>query len=141
MQAVLDDLDIRLKLSGAQVDLAELPAIQGDPQQIYHLLQNLIANAVKFHRPGIPPRIQVYAGQENDGCVCIYVADNGIGFEMKYLERIFQPFQRLHGIFEYEGTGMGLAICRKIAERHGGSITASGEPGQGSIFMVRLPGD
>jgi PAS domain S-box-containing protein len=141
MQSVLDDLDVRLKLSGAQVESAELPAIQGDPQQIYHLLQNLIANALKFQRPDVAPQIQVYARQENDDCVCLYVADNGIGFEMKYLDKIFQPFQRLHGISEYPGTGMGLAICRKIVERHGGSITASSQPGQGSIFMIRLPGD
>ena len=104
------------------------------------LFQNLIGNALKFHRKGKAPHVKVYAraGTENKGCE-IYVEDNGIGFETEYLDKVFNPFQRLHGRSEFEGTGMGLAICRKIVERHGGRITAKSVPGEGSIFIVTLP--
>jgi signal transduction histidine kinase len=113
------------------------------------LFQNLIGNALKFHRPGVPPVVRVAAaglepgGGNGDGVAGpryqVTIADNGIGFEEEYLDRIFQLFQRLHGRAEYEGTGMGLAICRKIVERHGGQITARSSPGQGATFVVTLP--
>ncbi len=151
---VLSDLDARLKSSVGSVQLGELPQIEGDATQLRQLLQNLIGNALKFHRPDEPPVIAVTARliENVPGAadaplphslapqVCeIAVTDNGIGFEEKYLERIFIPFQRLHGRGEYEGTGMGLAICRKIVERHGGILTARSLPGQGSTFIVLLP--
>jgi signal transduction histidine kinase len=108
-------------------------------------LQNLIANALKFHRPGVPPRVSVEGRCDAPGsaeAACrLTVRDNGIGFDEKYLDRIFTPFQRLHGRGEFEGTGMGLAICRKIVERHGGTITARSTPGEGSTFLVTLPMD
>jgi signal transduction histidine kinase len=116
------------------------------------LLQNLISNALKFHRDGEPQVVKIYSqqivapeeNQPTEGSpvaeLCqIIVEDNGIGFDEKYLDRIFNVFQRLHGRSEYEGTGMGLAICRKIAERHGGSITAKSIPGEGANFIVTLP--
>jgi signal transduction histidine kinase len=107
------------------------------------LLQNLIGNALKFHAPGKVPMVKIYGEKfDTEDAVefCqIIVEDNGIGFDEKYLDRIFNVFQRLHGRSEYEGTGIGLAICRKIVERHNGSICAQSTPGQGSRFIVILP--
>src|SRR5213076_184837 len=95
------------------------------------LLQNLVSNALKFHRPGVPPVVSV-TGTVNDEKTQIVVADNGIGFDEKYADRIFTMFERLHGRGTYEGTGIGLAICRKIAVRHSGDIVARSSPGEGA---------
>ena len=138
-ESVLGDLEVRLKQSGASVELGELPQIDADPTQMRQLLQNLIGNAIKFAQPETPPRVQVYAEQEEAGRLRLFVKDNGIGFEEVYLDRIFTVFQRLHERGAYEGTGIGLAICRKIAERHGGAITARSRPGEGATFIVTLP--
>lgn len=146
---VLEDLETRIQQTGGRVEIASLPTIESDPLQMRQLLQNLIGNALKFHRPDAPPVVKVSSdisgsgtGEENfsanDFCR-ISIQDNGIGFDVKYLDRIFTPFQRLHARHEYEGTGMGLAVCRKIAERHGGSITAESVPGKGTTFVVTLP--
>jgi PAS domain S-box-containing protein len=141
-EGVVSDLEARVERSGGRVELGEMLTLEADPLQMRQLLQNLIGNALKFHQPGEPPLAKVwceraaYAGGE----LClIHVADNGIGFDEKYLDRIFTVFQRLHGRHAYEGTGVGLAVCRRIAERHGGSITATSEPGRGSTFVVTLP--
>ncbi|MDQ3013227.1 MAG: CHASE3 domain-containing protein [Acidobacteriota bacterium] len=136
---VLGDLEVRVQQSGGRVEMGELPVMDADPLQMRQLLQNLIGNALKFYRPEQPPVVRVTAEGTEDGLCLIAVADNGIGFEEKYLDRIFTPFQRLHGRSEYEGTGMGLAVCRRIAERHGGTITAQSTPGQGTTFLVTLP--
>lgn len=146
---VVSDLETRVEQTGGRVEVGPLPRIDADPTQVRQLLQNLIGNALKFHRPGVPPVVRVSAevgGPERaepsdpDGAVCrIAVADNGIGFDEKYLDRIFAVFQRLHGRNAYEGTGIGLAVCRKIAERHHGSITARSSPDGGSTFIVTLP--
>ena len=141
---VVSDLEGRTAQTGGRIELGELPVLHADPTQVRQLLQNLIANGLKFHRPEEPPLVRVEGRLLDEGPpgerVCeITVRDNGIGFEEKYRERIFQLFQRLHGRGEYEGTGIGLAICRKIVERHGGTITAHGTPGQGSTFIVTLP--
>jgi signal transduction histidine kinase len=145
---VLSDLETHIDQAGADVVLGNLPAIQADPTQIRQLLQNLIGNALKFRREGVPPRIVVDAVVEqpdlSDGglgvpLLRLAIADNGIGFDEKYLDRIFTVFQRLHGRGTYEGTGVGLAVCRRIVERHGGTITAHSRPGQGSTFIVTLP--
>ncbi len=140
-RAVLSDLETRIERLGATVEIGTLPALNADGLQMSQLLQNLIGNALKFHRPDQPPVVKVTSSlAEADQRSChIVVEDNGIGFEEKYLDRIFQVFQRLHGRNEYEGTGIGLAICRQIAERHGGSITAHSEPGKGAKFIVTLP--
>lgn len=149
-QEVLSDLEPRLAMTAGHVDVGPLPVVAGDRMQMRQLLQNLIGNALKFQRPGIPSQVQVSAtlltaegleptnGQPAVACELI-VADNGVGFENVYAERIFELFQRLHGRNEFEGTGMGLAICKKIAERAGGSIRAIGEPNVGSRFLVKLP--
>jgi signal transduction histidine kinase len=102
------------------------------------LLQNLISNALKFRRPDGSPVVTLAAELSGEN-VRIVVSDNGIGFESRYNRRIFRVFERLHGRSEYPGTGIGLALCRKIAERHGGTIVAAGEPGVGSTFTVTLP--
>jgi signal transduction histidine kinase len=122
---------------GANVEVFELPVIKAEKTQIRQVFQNLIANALKFHREE-KTHIKIYSRQ-TDREYRIFVEDNGIGFDEKYLDRIFAPFQRLHRRSAYEGTGMGLAICRKIVERHGGNITAKSSPGEGSTFIITLP--
>jgi PAS domain S-box-containing protein len=147
---VVSDLEVRIAQSGGTVAIGNMPAVEADPTQMRQLFQNLIVNAVKFHRPGVPPVVEVAGELVNHAPadpdtdepvpVCrLSVRDNGIGFDEKYRDRIFDVFQRLHGRDEYEGTGVGLAICRKIAERHGGAITAHGRPGEGATFVVTLP--
>ncbi len=136
---VRDDLEVRLENSEGEVHIDELPQVEGDRTQMRQLLLNLIGNAVKFHRPGVPPRVHVSTTRDDGRVVQIFIRDNGVGFEEQYLERIFQPFQRLHGMGQYEGSGIGLAICRKIVDRHGGMITAQSTPGEGSTFIVTLP--
>jgi two-component system, chemotaxis family, sensor kinase Cph1 len=134
---VISDLELKIERLGANVEVFDLPAIKGAKSQICQLFQNLIANALKFHGEK-QPHIKIYSRRTDHDCR-IFIEDNGIGFDEKYLDRIFAPFQRLHGKSAYEGTGMGLAICRKIVERHGGSITAKSKPGEGSTFIVTLP--
>ncbi len=139
---VVSDLEGRIQETGGRVEVGPLPSLHADPMQMRQLLQNLIGNGLKFHRPEEPPVVQVEgrvrAGAGGEFCE-ITVRDNGIGFEEKYLDRIFELFQRLHSRSEYEGTGIGLAICRKIVERHGGTIAAHSAPGQGATFLVTLP--
>jgi PAS domain S-box-containing protein len=170
---VVSDLEARIEETGGMVEVGALPTLPADPTQMRQLLQNLIGNALKFHREGVPPVVRVGCrasgrvhgdGQDRQDkrgepfpfdhpvhpvhpcefartsdTLELTVSDNGIGFEEKYLDRIFAPFQRLHGRGEYEGTGIGLAICRKIVERHGGSITARSTPGGGAEFIITLP--
>jgi PAS domain S-box-containing protein len=135
---VVHDLEVRIHQAGGEVAVGELPEIDADPLQMRQLVQNLVGNALKFHRPGVAPRVDV-RGSAHDGTAEIVVADNGIGFEERYADRIFTMFERLHGRGVYEGTGIGLAICRKIAQRHGGDIAARSKPGEGSTFIVTLP--
>lgn len=158
---VLGDLEMRIEKGKAQVEVDVLPTIEADPTQMRQLLQNLIGNALKFQPAGGTPRIRIEADvfrkspatgqtaiaqrrskEENsvgeEYCE-LRVKDNGIGFEEKYLDRIFAVFQRLHGRQEYEGTGVGLAVCRRIVDRHGGTITARSKPGGGATFLVTLP--
>lgn len=138
---VLADLEAGVEQSGAQVELEPLPTLEADPLQMRQLLQNLIGNALKFRRPDVAPRVRVSSrpNPAHDGSLQLLVADNGIGFDEKYLSRIFTPFQRLHGRHEYAGTGIGLAICRKIVERHGWEITATSRPGEGATFIITVP--
>lgn len=143
---VLADLEARVEETGGRVEVGELPTIEADRAQVRQLLQNLIGNALKFHEEAKPPVVKVYGRLENRGAgggarnICrLVVEDNGIGFDEQYLGRIFAPFERLHGRKAYEGSGMGLAICRKVVERHGGEITAKSVPGEGSTFVVTLP--
>jgi len=111
-----------------------------DAIQLAQVFQNLIGNAIKFRRPNSVPVITISATKQTDHYL-ITVADNGIGIDAKYFERIFQMFQRLHGRTEYPGTGIGLALCKKIVERHGGRISVASEPGKGTTFSFTLPFD
>jgi PAS domain S-box-containing protein len=137
VREVISDLEPRIERLGANVEVFDLPAIRAGKSQIRQLFQNLMVNALKFHGDN-QPHIKIYSQRTDHDCR-IFVEDNGIGFDEKYVDRIFMPFQRLHGRSAYEGTGMGLAICRKIVERYGGSITAKGKPGEGSTFIITLP--
>lgn len=148
---VVSDLETRLAQTGGRVDIGDLPTMPADPMQMRQLFQNLIGNALKFHRPGGPPEVTVRAAPWADLPAGtdprapagkgwrITVADNGIGFHPAYADRIFEVFQRLHGRGEYEGTGIGLAIVRKIVQRHGGEIHARGREGHGATFVIDLP--
>jgi DNA-binding LacI/PurR family transcriptional regulator/signal transduction histidine kinase len=135
---VLQDLEIMVAEVKAELIVADLPEVEADALQMKQLFQNLLSNALKFHRPDVPLQIKVYS-RRVDSFYEISVSDNGIGFEEKYSERIFNVFERLHNREEYPGTGVGLAICRRIAERHGGYIRAHSQPGAGATFIVGLP--
>jgi signal transduction histidine kinase len=135
----ISDLDAQVVEVGAQVEIGKLPTVLGDHVQIRRVLQNLLSNALKFHREDVPLLVRVYSEVTPDGRCVITVADNGIGFDEQYAERIFGAFQRLHGRSAYEGTGIGLSIARKIAWRHNGDITASGIPHEGATFRLTLP--
>lgn len=140
-QIVLEAADVfeaTMKETGARIEIGELPVIEADESQMLQLFQNLIGNSLKY-RSSESPLISIYAKASTGGICEINVKDNGIGFDQEYAERIFTPFQRLHGREEYDGTGMGLAICRKIVERHGGNIRADSNPGTGSTFIIMLP--
>jgi PAS domain S-box-containing protein len=150
---VLSDLDVVITETVARVTIEPLPTVQGDGSQLGQLFQNLLSNALKFRRPNTTPTIQVTARRVAVADLPptvrptrmaaeyhrIEVTDDGIGFDDKYVDRIFQVFQRLHGRNEYVGTGIGLAICEKVAANHGGAITATSQPGQGATFRVYLP--
>jgi len=139
IQDVLSDLEVRIVENGAKIEVGDLPVIQGDRIQIRQLFQNLIGNALKFHKPDQPPHAMIRGRDMKNGFVEITVEDEGIGFEEKFVDRIFEPFQRLHGWSEYEGSGIGLAICKKIVLRHGGHMEAKSELGKGSAFILTLP--
>ncbi|HUE93495.1 PAS domain S-box protein [Pseudomonas sp.] len=136
---VLGDMEAAIEQSQARIDYPPLPKVLGDPSQLRQLLQNLLSNALKFQAPGNRPLIRLYVEAQNATHWTLCIADNGIGFDEKYLDRIFNPFQRLHGREAYAGTGIGLAIVKKIAERHSARITASSVPGQGSVFRITFP--
>ena len=152
VQDVLTDLEMRIEEANGHIEVGPLTTIQADPLQMRQLLQNLIGNALKFHAKDVSPIVKVniqllsesipdrQEGHQEAALCQLIVEDNGIGFDCEqYLSRIFNAFQRLHGRSSYEGTGIGLTICRKIVDRHHGSITARSLPGQGSTFIVTLP--
>lgn len=138
VQEVLAELSVQIEKSEARVEVGALPRLQVQPIQFRQLFQNLLSNSLKFTRPGVPPLIHLHAHQWPGGCELV-CEDNGVGFEPRHAERIFGMFQRLHSRSEFPGSGMGLAIVRRIAERHGGAVTAEGHPGRGSTFRIRLP--
>ena len=143
---VLSDLSVSLDEAEGHVEVAEVPTIEADRTQMDQLFRNLVGNALKFRRPGVAPRVTVRMAAEAKPLPAIpgpahtiVVADNGIGFEPSQGSKLFQPFKRLHARHQYEGAGIGLAICEKIVLRHHGRITATGTPGEGATFTVTLP--
>lgn len=148
LEDVLDDLEVAIDESHAEITLDDLPVIEADATQMHQLFQNLLGNAIKFRHAHTPPRIRVTKSTYDtlkvgnivveDVCE-ITIADNGIGFDQQFIERIFTPFQRLHGQDKYTGTGIGLAVCHRIVERHQGILTAESVPGEGSRFIIKLP--
>lgn len=149
---ILDDLEIAIDESGAKVSVDHMPNILGDKSQIEQLMLNLLSNALKFKNPDIAPEITVSCSTPEDEELVnvlheeqyeewtkITIQDNGIGFDQSFSEKIFAPFQRLHGRSEYKGTGIGLAVCRRIVERHNGQISALSQPGKGACFTIIIP--
>lgn len=150
---VLSTLDVGIAETAAQIHVGVLPTVLGDAVQFHQLFQNLLGNALKFRKSGVAPQIhidsRIIPADELPPSLkptrltthyhLITVADNGIGFDEKYLDRIFQVFQRLHGRNQHVGTGVGLAICEKVVTNHGGVITATSQPDQGATFVIYLP--
>jgi light-regulated signal transduction histidine kinase (bacteriophytochrome) len=149
-EGVLSDLETTIRETNAIVTVEELPTLPGDATQLRQLLQNLITNALKFAKAGQPPQVHLSANsltadelpQPSTGhgnWVALMVADKGIGFDESHGQRIFELFHRLHGRSQYAGTGIGLSVVKKVAENHGGFVTAHGKPGEGATFTVYLP--
>lgn len=153
VNTVLNDLDLVITETNAQVIVESMPSLHGDASQLGQLFLNLLSNALKFRQPDTPPVVRIRCQKVSslrlpasvkpahwaEAYYCIDIIDNGIGFDPKYIDRIFQVFQRLHGRQHYTGTGIGLAICEKVVANHGGAITATSQPGEGSTFSVYLP--
>ena len=137
----LSRLEEPIQEKKAVIEIGALPPIIGDKTQLQQVIQNLVENALKFQSPGTAPLVKIASQALSGDRIQISVADNGIGFDQKQAERIFEPFERLHGVKSYPGTGIGLAICKRVAERHGGYISAKSVVGQGSVFTIILPAD
>lgn len=147
IEGVLSDMEIAIENCGAKVKIDVLPKVWGIPSQIRQVFQNLLSNAIKFRREGLPPTVSIYCDfsgatldelKSGDHCR-IVIQDNGIGFDEKYVDEIFVVFKRLHSYHEYEGTGVGLSICKKIIDRHNGRIFAQSKLNEGSKFLLELP--
>ncbi len=144
-QDVLSDLEVQISSSGASIEIGLLPTVLGDPVQIRQILQNLIGNALKFVAPGASPNIRLYAapapaaGSEDAPRSSIVVEDQGVGFDPRFADRIFAPFERLHPQADYAGSGIGLAVVKRIVQRHGGTISANSRPGGGARIEFDLP--
>ena len=136
---VVADLEATIADAGGRVEIGELPVIDADRVQMRQLLQNLLGNALKYRRKDVSPVVRLSSAFTGGRNCTITVADNGIGFNDRYAEKIFKMFERLHARTQYAGSGIGLAICRKIVERHGGTIVATSTAGQGATFTVTLP--
>ncbi|MDQ3279605.1 MAG: ATP-binding protein, partial [Bacteroidota bacterium] len=153
VEDALQNLEESIRASEARVHVSNLPVIRGDERQLQQLFQNLIGNAVKYRKPDVAPAVTISCYIEESTTsqleppadatgiryYRIEVADNGIGFEQAYAEKIFEVFHRLHSRFEYEGTGIGLAIVQRVVHNHEGYIKAVGKPGEGATFTVWLP--
>ncbi len=139
LEEVISDLEVHIAETGCELEVSELPTVEADVVQMRQLFQNLLCNAIKFRTRSTTPRVVISACKLPGNMVALTISDNGIGFEARHRDRIFEPFKRLHGSESYAGTGIGLALCRRVVERHGGSLTASSTPGSGSTFTIELP--
>lgn len=139
VKTVCEEMDHIIHSTHAVVNISNLPTIEGDNNQIHQLIVNLIFNSFKYKSEGKPPIINIFGKKKENNYWEISIQDNGIGFDEKYADRIFKPFQRLHGRSKYEGSGLGLTICKKIVERHNGTISALSKPGVGTTFILTLP--
>jgi light-regulated signal transduction histidine kinase (bacteriophytochrome) len=140
LEFALKNLSSAVQQSGCRIMQDQLPTVYADKIQLAQLFQNLIGNAIKYRMPGRNPEIRISVRQDiEEGCFVFNIEDNGIGFEQQYEEKIFRIFQRLHSRNKYTGTGIGLAICKRIVERHGGRIWAVGKPNEGSVFSFTIP--
>jgi signal transduction histidine kinase len=149
LQNVIETIKEKIKRTGAVIDYGQLPVIHGNEGQLFYLFKNLLSNAIKFQNTGNIPHIHITAkkvmeasgipGEKAIPCYQVSFTDNGLGFDPKFTSKIFQVFQRLHTQEEYEGTGMGLAICKKVMETHGGTIRVESVPGKGSVFHCYFP--
>ncbi|MCH8311421.1 MAG: PAS domain-containing protein [Nitrospinae bacterium] len=140
IKEVVDDFDDQIRKLKGKIIIATFPTLNVDRAQMQRVIQNLISNSIKYMKKTIPPVIELGSSfNDKTGNWEIRVKDNGIGFDEKYLDRIFKPFERLHNQQEYQGTGIGLAICEKIMHLHGGEISAKSQPGKGATFIVSLP--
>jgi len=138
LDLALSDLQVATREHNAIITNDPLPSIFADQEQITKMFQNLIGNAIKFHKPGVVPKVHISTKQDENNWI-FSVSDNGIGINQQYADRIFKIFQRLHTRDEYPGTGIGLAICKRIAEQHGGTIWIESVPGSGSTFYFTIP--
>jgi signal transduction histidine kinase len=136
---VIADLETAIADAGGRVEVGQLPVIEADALQMRQLLQNLLGNALKYRKEDTPLVVRLSCSKNGHYHCALTVSDNGIGFSEEYAEKIFKMFERLHGRTEYEGSGIGLAICRQIVERHGGTIAAASTAGKGATFTVTLP--
>ena len=139
VKTVCEEMDHIIHSTHAVVNISNLPTIEGDNNQIHQLIVNLIFNSFKYKSEGKPPIINIFGKKKENNYWEISIQDNGIGFDEKYADRIFKPFQRLHGRSKYEGSGLGLTICKKIVERHNGTISALSKPGVGTTLILTLP--
>lgn len=138
VKEVIDDLEVRIRESGGKIHVSTLPVLNAHPIQMQQLFQNLISNALKFTHKHLPPEVRISHFSDN-GYHVIVIEDNGIGFDPRHSDRIFQTFERLHARSDFEGTGIGLSVCEKIVQRHQGNIQVASQVGQGAVFKVRLP--
>ncbi len=139
LQRATENLHVAIQESAARIHHTQMPVLEIDPVKMVQVIQNLVGNAIKFRRADVPLQIDITANRQNSLWL-FSVKDNGIGFDPKYADRIFLVFQRLHGGGKYPGNGIGLSICRRIVEHHGGRLWAESEPGAGSTFWFTLPG-
>jgi light-regulated signal transduction histidine kinase (bacteriophytochrome) len=143
---VLSDMEVEIEARGAEITVGSLPRLLANSSQMRQVFQNLVSNSMKFQRKDCQPKVSIYCDQSRTSLLdepgttcCIVVEDNGIGFHEKYADEIFVVFKRLHSFSEFEGSGVGLSICKKIIEAHGGKITAVGKQSQGAVFYIELP--
>lgn len=140
VDGVLEEQGVEIEAQEARIEVEKLPALRADPGLLHTVFQNLVANALKFHDDGQAPRIRIAPGQSKAGeGPVVVVEDRGIGFDAQYADRIFQPFERLHGVAQYEGSGVGLALCRRVMDHHGGRIEAEPRDGGGARFVLTFP--